>query len=509
MNPFIAGEHRISIREMAALGRPEARIALSDEARRRIARSREIVMRHVEGGQAVYGLTTGLGGNLGYRIERKAIDAFQAQLLLGRNVGVGDYLPREVCRAALAARILTASRGTTGISHAAVDGLIALYNAGVTPAVPARGSIGASDIGLNAHIGAVLIGRGAAWVGERLLPGDEALAAAGLARTALEPKDGLGLCNNASACSGLGAVTLTALADTLLVAAGAAALSYEGYAANPTIFDPRLQAAHPNAGQAEAAALFLALLEGSSIHDRPRKIQDAVSFRTMAPAFGAAIGAFGRLRAEAEMDLNGVQDTPLVLIEDGVMLSSPNFHTVGLALAYDTMAIAVAQLATASCHRMIKMMMPQLSDLPRFLSPVGGPSNGYVTTQKLAASLQAEIKLSATPASLDAIPVSDSVEDVAPQTMLAARKLADQLVPYRLLVALETVVAAQAADLREGLRLGRAGAELHAQVRAAVPMLREDREAGLDVMAAHAALFTIPPAAGLLAAAKAFAPELA
>jgi histidine ammonia-lyase len=189
------------------------------------------------------------------------------------------------------------------------------------------------------------------------------------------------------------------------------------------------------------------------------------------------------------MDLNGVQDTPLVLLDDGAMLSSPNFHTASLALAYDAMAIAVAQLATACCHRMIKMMTPSLSDLPRFLSPIGGPSNGYVTSQKLAASLQAEIKLAATPASLDAIAVSDAVEDIAPQTMLAARKLAQQLVPYRLLVALEAVVAAQAADLRQGLKLGPAGAALHGQVRAAVLMLQADREAGLDVMAAHAALF--------------------
>jgi histidine ammonia-lyase len=502
MKPFLAGEHHVSIRDLVALSRPDARIELSETARLRIARSREIVAAYLQGDQAIYGLNTGLGGNLGFRIDPAAISAFQVQLLRGRNVGVGDDLPREVCRAAMAARILTASRGTAGLSRTAIDGLVALYNAGVTPAIPRHGSIGATDIGLNAHIGVVLIGRGRAWIGDRLLPGDEALAAAGLKPIALEPKDGLGLCNNASACAGLGAITLTALADTLLAAAGAAALCFEGYAANPQIFDPRLQAAHPNDGQAEASALFRALLEGSSIHHNPRKIQDAVSFRTLGPQFGAALAAFARLRAEAEMDMNGVQDTPLVLLDEGEMLSSPVYHAAGLALAYDTMAIAVAQLATASAHRMIKVMMPTLSELPKYLSPAGGPSNGYVTTQKLASSLQAEIRFHATPVSTDAIPVSDAVEDIAPQTFLAVRKLAEQVKVYRYMVALEATVAAQAADLREGLRLGPAGAALHARIRAHVPMLHEDREAGTDVMATHSALFDGPPVAALAEAAR-------
>lgn len=509
MKTFLAGEHTATIRDLAALGQAEARIALSAGARQRIVRSREIVAAHLAGDKAIYGLNTGLGGNLGFRLEPEAINAFQVQLLRGRNVGAGEDLPRDVCRAALAARILTAARGTAGLSQAVIDGLLALYNAGVTPAIPRHGSIGATDIGLNAHIGVVLIGRGRAWFGDSLLPGGEALAAAGLEVTGLEPKDGLGLCNSASASCGLGAVTLTALADTLLTTTGIAALSFEGYAANPSIFDERLQAAHPNLGQTEAAALFRALLAGSSTLAHSRKIQDAVSFRTLAPQFGTAITAFGRARAEAEMDLNGIQDTPLMLLDEGEMLSSPNFHTSGLALAYDSLAIAVAQLATASVHRMIKLMTPTLSELPKYLSPVGGASNGYVTTQKLASSLQAEIRLYATPVSTDSIPVSDAVEDIAPQTFLALRKLGEQMKPFRLLMALEAVVAAQAADLRDGLKLGRSGAALHAAIRKAVPRLHEDREAGLDVMGAHAALFGAPPLQELRDTASELAKSLA
>jgi histidine ammonia-lyase len=489
MKYFLAGEHQASVHDLAALGLEDGKIILSEGACARIRRSREIVAVYAAGDAPIYGLNTGLGGNLGFRVEKEAIIAFQSQIVVGRNIGVGENLPREVCRAALAARILTAARGTTGLSLETIEALVALYNSGITPAIPARGSIGATDLGLNAHIGAILIGRGQAWIGDALLPGAEALQRAGLSPVNLQPKDGLGLCNNASASCGLASITLAALADTLLLAASAAALAFEGYAANPMIFDPRLQAAHPSGGQSSAAALFRALLAGSSIHDNPRKIQDAISFRTLAPQFGMVFSAFGRVREELEIDINGVQDTPLVLLDEGIMLSSASFHTAALALALDSMAIAVAQMATASVHRMIKLMAPHLSGLPAYLSPVGGASAGYVSTQKLASVLHAEIKLSATPASLDAIPVSDSVEDVAPQTMLAVRKLAQQLVPFKLLVAQEAVIAAQAVDLRGGLRPGPAGVFLHSAIRKAVPMLHEDREPGLDIMAAHEALF--------------------
>jgi histidine ammonia-lyase len=489
MSAFMVGETHVTIRDLERLGQAGGKIILTPDARARIARSREIVAAYAAGDEPIYGLNTGLGGNLGHRIDKADIEAFQTQIVLGRNIGVGDPLPRAACRAAVAARIITAARGTTGLSQSTVDALVTMFNAGVTPVIPARGSLGATDLGLNAHIGAVLIGRGRAWFGDEQLPGAEALAKAGLAPIRLEPKDGLGVANQASANSGLIAVTLSALADTLLAAAAAASLAFEGYAANPRIFDPRLSAAYPSGEQVTAAALFRALLTGSSIHDDPRKIQDAVSFRTLSPQFGMALAAFAQARRETEVQLNHVQDTPLVLLDEGLMLSSPNFHSASLALALDAMAIAVAQLATATVHRLIKLMAPQLSGLPKYLSPVGGASAGYVSTQKLAGSLHQEIKLYATPASLDAVPVSDAVEDVAPHTMLAARKLADQLVPYRLLVAQEAVVAAQACDLREGLRLGAAGQGLHAVLRARVPMLREDREPGLDIMAAHDVLF--------------------
>jgi histidine ammonia-lyase len=481
----LLGGRRFSVFELQALAAGSAPIGLTDGAISRIARAREIVAAYAAGDAPIYGLNTGLGGNLGHRIGRDEIVDFQAQLVRGRNVGVGAPLPELVCRSALLVRIISAADGGPGLSRSAIDALIALFNAGVTPVIPSIGSIGAGDLVLAAHMGAVLLGRGRAWFKGEELPGAEALERAGLKPVALEPKDGLALCNAAGPSMGHAVVTLSSLADALLTGAAVAALAYQGYGGNPAIFDARLHDARPMPGQRETAGLFRHLLAGSSVRDNPRNIQDALSFRTLAPVMGATIAAFGSARGMVEDELNGVSDTPLVLLEEGLMQSSPNFQTSGIALAFDTLAISLTHLATASAYRIFKLMNPALSGLPKYLSPVGGASAGFVPMQKTVSALHAEIRLYATPASLDGLAVSDTVEDHAPQTFLTIKKLSAQLAPFRLLTAIEALVAAQAADLRDGLRLSPLTAQIHAVIRAEVPMLGADREGGPDAMAVH------------------------
>ena len=479
----LLGEKPLSIFEFSKLVVSSDPVDLSQEAYARIDTARALVAKFTAGDEPVYGLNTGLGGNLGFRIGVDAISDFQVQLIRGRNIGVGEPFSPEICRAALLSRINTIAGGGSGISRAAIAVLVGMFNREVTPVIPARGSISAADLGLSAHMASVVVGRGEAWFQGERMPGAAALERAGLAPAIVEPKDGLALCNHSAPSSGHAAMTLSSLADTLMIASAVAALSFEAYGGNPHILDSRLNAARPASLQVEAGALFRALVAGSSIHRSPRNIQDAVSFRCIAPLFGTVFGAFANARQQAEIELNGSPDTPLMLIADGLMLSSPNFHTSALALAMDTLCIAIPHLASASAHRIIKLMNPVLSGLPKYLSPAGGPSAGFVPMQKTTSALHAEIRLSATPASLDAIPVSDAVEDIAPLTLLAIKKLAAQLVPFKLLVAVEATVAAQAADLREGLELSGSGRTLFDVIRSRVPMLDTDRETGPDVMA--------------------------
>jgi histidine ammonia-lyase len=485
------GAERVGIADVVAASGGATEIVLSDAARGRIARSREIVARYAAGPEPIYGLNTGLGGNLGHRVPVAEVEAFQTQILRGRMIGVGGPLPLPLCRAALFCRIVELASGATGTSPEAIDTLVAMANRDVIPVLPRFGSIGAADMGIVTHMIAVAVGAGEAWMAGERMPGAAALARAGIAPVTLRAKDGLGLVSHGSVGTATAALALHRAGELLAEQAGVAALSFEGFRANPSILDARLQALRPAAGQAEAAALMRRWLDGSWLHgpDGPDKIQDALCFREIAPVLGTALAALRTAVVDLETELNGVTCSPAVLLDEGVMLSSPNFHPSSLTLALEALAIALTHLASGSALRTAKLMTGSLSGLPKYLSPVGGGSAGYVSLQKTAGGLYADLRRHATPTLLDAFAVSDTVEDMAAFALLSARKLQDQLEPLAWLSAIEATVAAQAVDLRGVAdRLAPATASLHGAIRDAVPTLREDRPPGADVTAARAVL---------------------
>ncbi|MCY7305200.1 MAG: aromatic amino acid lyase [Rhodoferax sp.] len=483
---------------LLALAGSDDGFAYSEAALARLAADRVVVQAHVAAGEPVYGLNTGLGGNLGYRLDSSEVLVYQQQIIRGRMVGMGEPLPALVARAALLARCIGLARGGSGVSVSAAQGLLALLDRGVTPVVPGIGSISAGDLGLCAHLVAPLFGEGEAWYQGQRCSGSQALARAGLEPVQLQAKDGLGLINASAVTAAYAALVACAVSDNLLVAAAVAALAAEGYAANLSVLDSRIAAARPGAGQTAAAALFRALHAGSSLlQSKPRSPQDALSFRTMAPVFGVAFSVLGNVTEAVNVELNARADSPLVLAGQGDMLSTPNFHTPGIALAFDSMAIAITQLASASVQRIIKLQTPQLSGLPKYLSPVGGASVGFNAMQKTAAALHAAIRLKATPASLDAVVVSDMVEDHAAHAMLCIRKLDEQLQLYQYLVAVEAMLAAQALDLRGSVTPGAGSGAVSRTVRSVVATLTHDRPGGLDAMRVSTALFDGPLATGL------------
>ena len=499
---YTLGSARLTVADVVRASRGPVRLALTAEARARMEAARAVVDAHLASETPVYGLNTGLGANVGYRLPLDQISGFQEQLIRGRVIGVGDLLPAETCRAALFCRTAGLALGGAGISLDVHELMMAMLARDVTPAIPSRGSIGAGDLGLMASIAAVMIGRGEAVHAGRLLPGGDALTAAGLRPVALGAKDGLALANASAVTAAMASLALDAARTVLLVQAAVAGFACDGYAANPRIFDARLADARPARGQQDAAALYRRALEGSSSHQAGSagRVQDALCFRTLAQVTGTALAAFADARDAVETELNSAADNPLVLVETGEIYSSANFHTPAIALAFDALAIAMSYVATASAYRSIKLMTGRLTGLPDYLTPVGGASAGFVPLQKTISALAAEVRMKAYPASLDAIPVSDAVEDLAPQTPLVIRKFSEQLDVLRWLISIEALTAAQAWDLRVAAagagvgvgeaRLGRAGRELEPIVRSAASFLDEDRETGPDVTAVHEALWS-------------------
>lgn len=468
--------------EILAVAREMTAVVLDPTVSGRLEAGRRIVADAMSRGEAVYGLTTGLGANVGLRLDAADIAAFQERILVGRAVAVGPALPAEIVRAALLVRANGLARGGAGASLAVLERLVALLNHRIHPQVPLLGSIGAADLTPMAHCSLPLVGRGEVEMDGEIMPAAAALRRVGLAPLELEPKDGLALVNSNAPSIGHAALLLADAAELVELAGLAAALSFEGFGANPSPLLPEVAAARPAPGQEEAAAALRSFLIGSRLW-RPgaaRAVQDPLSFRCVAPVHGAALAALDFARAALEPELNAAADNPLVLIADGRIVSTGNFHTGALALAFDTLALAVLPVADISAGRAIKLMLPESSGLPKFLTPVGGNRAGFGPVQKTIAALRAECRHRANPASLDFTAVANGVEDHSPQTPLVLRKTGELIGALRLLVAIELMVAAQAIDLRAP-PLGPRAAAAHAAIRARVAQLGEDRVLGPEI----------------------------
>ncbi|WP_027135836.1 HAL/PAL/TAL family ammonia-lyase [Geminicoccus roseus] len=482
MNRIRLGTGTVAASDIVALASGQARTEVLPDVIERLQQARSALDQAAASGSRIYGMNTGLGAKVGIDLAEDPA-AFQNQLVRGRAIGVGEPLPTRVVRAMIAARCAMLAQGGSGISVPVFQALCALLDKDVHPVVPARGSMGASDLGLLAHVALVLIGEGQAEHRGEVLAGAEALRRAGLAPVALAPKDGLSLISSSAHAVGHAALAVQAASALLAWQEGAAALAFIGMRGNAAIFDPRLQLARPAGGQVDAAARLRQLLEGSAAP--AAKLQDPLSFRCLAPVLGAASEAIRRARDEVEVELNAAADNPLVLSAAGTALSTGNFANPSLALAFENLGLALAQAAQSSMARFLQLSGGGRAGLPGALSNAGGAAAGFVPLQKTVMALMADIRRQAAPAMLDYWPIAEGVEDHATQAPLVVAKTEAIVAAWRHLVAIELLAAAQAVDLQEGLALAGPLDPLHQAVRSRVPKLEADRPLGPDAQLLH------------------------
>jgi histidine ammonia-lyase len=479
------GATRITIDDVVAVARGGATVALSSDVAPRLAAARAVVEALVAGDAPIYGVNSALGANVGARVESGALETFQRDAIRARAVAFGPAYDTASVRAMLFARAASLAVGGTGISPSIVDAIVALLNERVHPRVPRIGSIGVADLPQLSHVALVLIGEGEAEVDDTPMPGADALARAGLAPIALAAKDAIALISANSATVGRAALVLADAVALLDHWNAAVALSYEGFRANLSPLDPRVVRARPAPGQVDIADRLHALLAGSRLFDKgaARRVQDPLSLRCVPQVHGALHWMLGEARAQVELELNAAGESPLVLVDDGEMLSTSNFHVPALALAFDSAAIALAQCAALAVERCIRFMSPAMTGLPLQLTRHGPVESGFATIQKPLTALWNEIRLRANPGSLDFLPVSEGVEDHAPMTLTTVEKLADIVERVYYLIAIESLIAAQAVDLH-ALAPDTLGAGARAQyerVRSTVPPLDHDRPLGPDI----------------------------
>ncbi len=472
------GQQQISLETFTRAIQSDAPLEIDSTVLERITQAHDHALAIATGEQAVYGLNTGLGANLGHRLAPEEIPEFQYQIIAGRAVACGQSLSADIGRGVLLSRILSAANGHSGMSPELFKHLCVMFNTGISPAIPEYGSIGASDLTQNAAMGLSVCGDGHVWFDGRLMDSAAAYTELGLQAHPLKPKDGLSLINHSGVSVSLSALALHRCRGALDMLKTSVVLSYVGYDANRLILSEEANALRGSPGQSELARWLVDALSGAS--HQPRRIQEALSYRTVAPVIGAAEAALSHAVNVWTDEANGSPDSPAVLA-NGAVLSTPNFHTPALALAMENVSLSLVGVANGALQRMQRMMTPALSDLPRYLSPIEGGSAGFVPMQKTALSLLAEISLGAQPAMLNPIPVSDSVEDMATMTPQIAMKLDRQLKPLEYLSAIEALVASQAIDLRQPEHLGKVAGKVHPLIREEVDALSNDRSSSPDV----------------------------
>jgi len=467
---------------------PDARVALDAGALQRLRTARRAVDAAVARGETIYGINTGFGKLANVRIGDADLTDLQRNLIRSHAAGVGDPLPADVVRAMMVLRANVLLRPTSGVRPELVETLVALLNAGLTPLVPAQGSVGASgDLAPLSHLALALIGEGELLTSRGAVPAGEALAGAGLAPVTLAPKEGLAFINGTQAQTAILSMLVHDAGVLWRSALGAAAMTLDALRGTPTPLDPRIHEARPHPGQQRAAALMRRLLQGSAIRESHRegdtRVQDAYSLRCAPQVMGAVADAIAFAGQVALIELNASTDNPLVFGDE--VLSGGNFHGQPVAQALDVLAIALTTLQAIAERRIERLVNPDLSQgLPAFLTARPGLSSGFMMVQITAAALVAESRTLAYPASIGSIPTDANQEDFVPMGMAAAYKAGRILANAQRVVAAEYYCAAQGLEFLRPLRSGPAVEALHARVRGApvsVPALDADRPPAPDL----------------------------
>ncbi|MBC9205791.1 histidine ammonia-lyase [Roseomonas aerophila] len=444
----------------------------------------------IASGEALYGVNTGFGKLASQRIGSADLAKLQLNLLRSHAAGIGSFMPEPVVRLILALKAMSLARGASAVRPVVVQTLLGLLNAGVLPAIPAKGSVGASgDLAPLAHLSLVLIGEGQARVEGTTVSGAEALRLAGLPPVALGPKEGLALLNGTQVSTALALVGLFQAQDLLHTGLTAGAMSVDAARGSDTPFDPRIHALRGQPGQIEAAATLRRLLDGSAIRESHRtgdtRVQDPYCLRCQPQVMGACADQLAHAATVLQREANAVTDNPLVTAE-GEVLSGGNFHAEPVAFAADNIALAVAEIGALAERRIALLTDPVLSGLPAFLVREGGLNSGFMIAQVTAAALASENKSLAHPRSVDSMPTSANQEDHVSMATGAALRLAEMADNTAGILAIELLAAAQGIGFHRPLTSSPPVEQAVAMVRSQAAPWDEDRHMAPDIAAVKA-----------------------
>lgn len=489
MHTIYIDGNSLTLKDLVDVARNNASVQLSEEAISRIKKSRALVDKFVEKEKVVYGLTTGFGKFSDVTISKEDTAKLQANLIRSHSCGVGKPLAEEDVRGAMLLRTNALVKGYSGIRLKTINVLVEMLNKKVHPVIPEKGSLGASgDLSPLAHMVLVMLGEGEAYYQGVRMKGKEAMEKADIPTIQLTSKEGLALINGTPVMTAIGGLTAYDALNLAKLADISAALTIEALNGITDAYDERVHNIRPHEGQMNCAKNLLNLTKKSQLTSKQGdiRVQDAYTLRCIPQIHGASKDAINYVVEKINIELNSVTDNPLIFADDKKVISGGNFHGQPMALAFDFLGIALSEFANSSERRIERLVNPQLSGLPGFLTEKGGLNSGFMIPQYTAAALVSENKVLAHPASVDSIPSSANQEDHVSMGTIAARKAKEILYNTTRVLAIELYAAAQAIDFSDPIKLGQGTKVAYEEIRKKVEKLNEDRIMNVDIDACAA-----------------------
>ena len=459
------------------LVKKNARLVLSEESKGLINTCREYLDRKLENAtEPIYGITTGFGSLCNKTISRDQLNKLQENLVTSHACGVGAEVREEIVRTMLLLKIHALSYGKSGVQLETVQRLIDFFNESVSPVVYEQGSLGASgDLAPLAHLVLPLLGLGEVNYQGKRYDSAAILKKFGWDPVTLRSKEGLALLNGTQFMSSYGVYIIMMAQRLSQVADIAAAVSLEAYDGRPDPFFESLHAIRPHRGQIVTAEYFRKILEGSQLISRTKAhVQDPYSFRCIPQVHGASKDAITHSESVIHTEINSVTDNPTIFPEDDLIVSGGNFHGQPLALVFDFLSIALAELGSISERRIYRLISGE-RQLPEFLVANPGLNSGFMIPQYTAASVVSQNKQLCTPSSVDSIPSSNEQEDHVSMGANGATKLLRIAENLEKILAIELFTAAQALEFRRPLRSSPVIEDIIENYRNKVSFINDDR----------------------------------
>ena len=423
----------------------------------------------------IYGINTGFGSLCDVKISKNELSQLQANLVMSHACGTGDEVPEDIVKLMMILKIQSLAYGHSGVEVTTIEKLIEFFNHKISPMVFQQGSLGASgDLAPLAHLSLTLIGRGRINYKGKNRGASEVLEELNISTLSLNSKEGLALLNGTQFMSAYGvwsilkARKLSKWADTI------GAISMDAFDCRPEPFNHLIHKVRPHIGQIHTSENIRNILKGSEIHEGDKiAVQDPYSFRCIPQVHGASKQFIEHVATIIETEINSVTDNPNIFPEEDLIISGGNFHGQILAISFDQLAIAVAELGNISERRTFQLVSG-LRGLPAFLVSKPGLNSGFMIPQYTAASIVSQNKQLCTPASVDSIVSSNGQEDHVSMGANAATKCYKVLKNIESILAIELFNSTQALEFRRPKKSSEFIESLIEDYRTYVPFVEED-----------------------------------